>query len=130
MQKIIITGNTDYARLVREYVDDLEDFHCEGFSVDGAYIKESKIDGLPVIAFEDIQKFFPADSVKLILAIGYQKLGKTRRDIYTRYSDLGYEFTNFCELLAPVGSHLFGMEAYHRTEKVGILTAESQDALR
>lgn len=102
MQKIIITGNSEYARLVREYVDELEDFSVAGFSVDGAYIRESKIDGLPVIAFEEIQKFFPVDSVRLILAIGYQKLGKTRRDIYQRYSGLGYEFTNYIHPSAQI----------------------------
>lgn len=102
MKKVIIIGNSDYARLIREYVDELDEYHCDGFSVDGAYISESKIDGLPVIAFEEIKSFFPVDSVKLILAIGYQKLGKTRRDLYSRYSELGYCFTNYIHPSAHV----------------------------
>lgn len=106
MQKIIIIGNSDYARLIREYVDEVEDFHVECFSVDGAFISESRIDGLPVVSFEEINKIYSPDSVKLILAIGYQKLGKTRRDIYTRYNDLGYEFINYIHPSAIVDKDL------------------------
>lgn len=108
MQKILIIGNSNYARLVREYVDDLAfvwgGIKCIGFSVDGAYISDSTLDGLPVIAFEEISRSIPADSVKLVLAIGYQKLMKTRKDIYTRYSGLGYEFTNYIHPSAQIDS--------------------------
>jgi len=102
MQEIIITGNSDYARLIREYVDDLEDFRCVAFTVDGAYIKENSIDGLNVVAFEEIQNFYNADSVKLVLAIGYQKLGRTRRDIFSRYCKLGYDFVNYIHPSAQI----------------------------
>ena len=102
MQKIIITGNSDFARLVREYADEIDGFHCEAFTCDGEYISDSMIDGIPVVAFEEIRNHFPADEVKLILAIGYKKLGEVRRDLYLRYSGLGYEFTNYIHPSASI----------------------------
>lgn len=102
MQDIIIAGNSDYARLIREYVDDIIDFKCVAFTVDEAYIKDSCVDGIQVIAFEEIKNFYDANTVKLVLAIGYQKLGKTRQDIFSRYSSLGYEFINYIHPSAQI----------------------------
>ena len=54
--KIIIFGNKDMAELACFYFRNDSNYVPVAFCVDGAYLKESRFNDLPVIAFEDIEK--------------------------------------------------------------------------
>ena len=59
INKIIIFGNKDMAELACFYFRNDSNYVPVAFCVDGDYLKESRFNDLPVIAFEDIEKEYP-----------------------------------------------------------------------
>ena len=50
-----------------------------GFTVDGAYLAENTLHGLPVIAFEQVEKHFPPELVAMIAPLGSQSQSPSGR---------------------------------------------------
>ena len=60
-KKLIIIGNTSNARLAKYFFDNDSDKEVVAFSVNEKYITEKSFEGLPVEAFEDIEKKYPVN---------------------------------------------------------------------
>ena len=95
MQNVLIVGNSDYAKLIYDYVSDDFSLSVQGFTVDGAYIDKKTINGKPVLPFDEVSRVYPPENTKLVLAIGYTKLGEVRKTMYYKYKKLGYDFINY-----------------------------------
>jgi sugar O-acyltransferase (sialic acid O-acetyltransferase NeuD family) len=68
-----------------------------GFTVDAAYRSDDRFDGLPVVAFDEIDAHFPAADHDLLLLIGYRRM-RDRRRLFERAKAKGYSMPN---LIAP-----------------------------
>lgn len=104
--KVIVIGNSEYAQLVYSYISEDETIDVVAFSVEKEYININEINGLPVIAYEDIEHYYGIEQVKLVLAIGYAKMGKIREKLFSLYSDKGYEFINYIHPTAIIPKDL------------------------
>lgn len=95
MDKIIIVGNGICAIMMKHYIEDTDFGEVCGFTVDEQYIKDATIECVPVIASKDILTICPPQDYKLILAIGYSKMGDVRKALFRKYKEMGYTFLNF-----------------------------------
>lgn len=68
---VIIFGISKISEVVYTYIKDDNSFNVAGFCVDKKYMTGNKKFGLPVVAFEDVEKTFPPDKFKMLVAIGY-----------------------------------------------------------
>jgi hypothetical protein len=50
-----------------------------GFTIDGAYLRENTLHGLPVVAFEQVEKHFPPESVAMIVPLGVHNLNASEK---------------------------------------------------
>ena len=56
--RLVIFGNRVYAEIVWDYFSRDSDYEVVGFTVDADYISETTFCGLPVVPFEEVEKYF------------------------------------------------------------------------
>ena len=54
--------------------------------MDKAYIKCETLCGVPVVAFEDIEKAYPPDKFKMLIGIGYKDMNSLRELKFNLYT--------------------------------------------
>ncbi|MFZ1321218.1 MAG: acetyltransferase [Ignavibacteria bacterium] len=115
-KKLIIIGNTSNARLAKYFFEIDSDYEPSAFSVDIEYITESEFEGLPVTAFEEVEKEYPPTEYEAFVAVGYTNMNKIREDLYNKCKAKGYRMANYissrCSFLSqfPTGDNCFILE--------------------
>lgn len=90
----IIVGNSDFARLLAEYMED-SGVNVDAFTVGKEYISDSHIMGRPVIVMEELEACYDKNKTGLYLGIGYRNLGEIKKSVYLKYVTAGFEFFNY-----------------------------------
>ncbi len=103
-EKLIIVGISQTAEQLFSFVQKYELFDVLGFAVDKKYINDTTFMGLDVYALEDLDTIFDKNSIKLFVALSWNKLNADRRDLYNRLKSLGYSFAN---VISP-NSYVYG----------------------
>ncbi len=93
MEKILIYGNGKIAKIVYQFIK--KQFNVVAFSVDKDYMEEETIEGLPLVAFEDIQDKYSPDKYKMLIAVGYVQMNSIREKKYLEAKEKGYSFINY-----------------------------------
>ncbi len=94
-KKLIVFGSGDIAELAYYYFSTDSDFEIAAFTVDRAYLKETQICGLPVIAFEEIHTQFPPREHQMFIALSYSKINALRKEKYFKAKEMGYKLTSY-----------------------------------
>jgi sugar O-acyltransferase (sialic acid O-acetyltransferase NeuD family) len=106
MKRLVIFGIGGFAEMAHYYFERDSHYSVVAFSVDGAYLKEATFEGLPVIAFEELQSKFPPDTVTLFVAMGIQKVNRQRADKVAECEARGYRLASFLSSKARVAEDL------------------------
>jgi len=93
--KVIIFGNREYASLTWYMLTHDSPHEVVGFTVDNAYVTESVRHGLPVIAFEEVEKHFPPETIAMIAPLGAQNLNRLREEKHHAGKAKGYRFISY-----------------------------------
>lgn len=102
MAKLIIFGITDNGELAHYYFKLDTDHEVVAFAVDAAYKESDSYKGLPLIAFEEIEKIYSPDEYKMFIAIGYSKVNSIREQRYNEAKAKGYELVSYISPRANV----------------------------
>jgi sugar O-acyltransferase (sialic acid O-acetyltransferase NeuD family) len=94
-KKLVIVGNTTNARLAKWYFEKDSKYEVCAFAVNEAYIQEKIWLGLPVVAFEMMEKYYPPSKFDAFVAIGYSKMNKIREKMYHETKNKGYFLPNY-----------------------------------
>jgi sugar O-acyltransferase (sialic acid O-acetyltransferase NeuD family) len=95
MSKIIIFGLGDIAQIANYYFSIDSEHEVVAFTVDKEYINGNEYEGLPLIAFEEIQTSFPPTTHKMFIALSYSKMNKNRAAKYNEAKVKGYELESY-----------------------------------
>lgn len=95
MADIVIFGAGQIAQVAKVYIDTHGPDRVVGFTVDQEYLKSDTFDGLPVVAWEQLETRFPPDQVRLLGPISYRRLNDFRRDRHLEGKQRGYSFASF-----------------------------------
>lgn len=115
-KKLIIVGDSAFAEIAREYFDVDSSYEVVGFTVEQEYLKRSELQGLPVVAFEEVDKFFDPDEHDIFVAITYVQLNRLRTRLMNAAKDKGYRLASYISSRAFVwrnsliGEHCFIFE--------------------
>ena len=93
MEKLIIYGNGRIAKIIYQYLK--KQLDVVGFTVDRELIKTDNVEGLPLIAFEDLEKTFSPEDHRMLIAVGYVSMNEIRRQKYLEGKVKGYKFINY-----------------------------------
>ena len=94
MQKIIIYGNGKIAGILYQFIR--RSYQVVAFTVDERVISDKKLFfGLPLVAFDKVEKDFPVKEYKMIIAVGYINMNNLRVQKYNEAKQKGYDFVNY-----------------------------------
>jgi len=114
--KIIIFGIQDFAELAHYYLENDSDHSVVAFCVSRDYMKEeSHFRGLPVVVFEDVEKYYSPLDFKFFAPMSPQRMNRLREEIYLKIKSKGYEMISYVSSKAtlfdnPIGDNCFILE--------------------
>lgn len=94
MEKVVVFGNNETASHTYFYLTHDSPYEVAAFTVDGEYIKEDTLFGLPVVPFEDIESIYSPDDYKMSVPITFRKLNRLRAEKYYQAKAKGYQLIN------------------------------------
>jgi sugar O-acyltransferase (sialic acid O-acetyltransferase NeuD family) len=104
MSDLVIFGTGEIAELAAFYFTQDWDHRVVGFTVDGAYVREDRFLGQPVVPFEALTAAFPPGKVQLFVAVGYNKINALRSEKFAAAKQRGYVLASYLSSRATVFS--------------------------
>jgi sugar O-acyltransferase (sialic acid O-acetyltransferase NeuD family) len=95
MQKVVLFGNGQMASVIFFYLTHDSAFEVAAFTVDGEHIKEQTLLGLPVVAFEEMERRYPPGEFEMFVPISYRKVNQLRAEKYYQAKAKGYRLINY-----------------------------------
>lgn len=115
-RKLVIVGDSAFAEIAYEYFTHDSPYDVAGFAVEREFIKRDSLFGLPVVALEDVQAHFPADTHDFYAALVYTGMNRLRTRLMQRMKANGYAPASYVSSRAFVwpnarlGEHCFIFE--------------------
>lgn len=116
MAKVIIFGIQDFAELAHYYLETDSEHSVSAFCVNKEFLPEKKdFKGLPIVAFEDIEKLYPVSEYKFFAPMAPQKMNRLREKVYSEIKDKGYDCISYISSKATtfdneIGDNCFILE--------------------
>ena len=95
MKKLVLFGTGDIAQLANYYFAKHTDYEVCAFTVDGAYVQEPTFEGLPVVAFEEINDRFGPNDCDMHIAVSYAQMNRVRQAKYEQAKSKGYTLATY-----------------------------------
>lgn len=113
--KVVLWGCGQIAEVAYFYLTNDSHYEVVGFCVDREYLKQDNFHGLPVVAFEDIEKIYPPTEYKMFISISYDRMNSVRKEKYYAAKQKGYSCISYVSSKATyygtsVGENCFIME--------------------
>lgn len=112
MIKVVIFGVLDTAELAHYYLTHDSDFEVVAFTVNKKYKTINSFKGLPVVPFEEIQKFYPEKDYKLFAPMTAKKMNTLREKVFNQGKSLGYEFISYISSKATLFDNKIGENCF------------------
>jgi sugar O-acyltransferase (sialic acid O-acetyltransferase NeuD family) len=90
-----------------------------GFCTDRKFLQTETFNGLPVVAFEDVERLYPPDQYQMFVLLGYQRMNALRTEKYLAAKAKGYSCISY------VNSHFYRAEDLDLGENCFILDNQS-----
>src|SRR6478735_5144841 len=96
MADVVIFGARDFASLAHFYLRHDSPHRVVGFTVHGEYMPEtSEFEGLPVVAFEELESRFPPTSVSAFAPLSHKRMSRLREQVYHELKGRGYSLISY-----------------------------------
>lgn len=95
MKPVVIFGTGELAELAHFYFTHDSARQVAGFTVDARYAEAGQYQGLPLVAFEQIEQHFPPAKFDLFVAFGYTALNSLRQQRCEEARRRGYAFASY-----------------------------------
>ena len=91
---LILYGDSNYAELLKYYFESDTEYRVVAFCVDRAYRKKDEIDGLPVVAFEELERLYDPQNHHLFAAIGYKSM-RVKKALYEKAAATAFPLASY-----------------------------------
>lgn len=105
---VIIFGTNNYTEIFEDYLEKEDSYEVCAYTVDKSYVHEPYYHGKPLIPFEEISEFYPPESYKILLAVGYNHMNDGRKQKYNECKEKGYEVLTYIHPTAKVFTECIG----------------------
>jgi len=116
-KKLFIVGDSAFAEVAYECFTHDSEYEVVGFAVEAAHLTKNELLGLPIVPFEQVEKFFAPDEVDFYAALVYSQLNRLRTRLYLAARSVGYKPASYVSSRAFVwrnvvlGEHCFIFES-------------------
>lgn len=90
MKKIILAGNAITADILYSYIRTDNRYEVLGLTVDDEFLSKGGIEGIAAVGLSQVQKEFPPEECRVVMAAGYNDLNRVRESLFCRLKALGY----------------------------------------
>lgn len=108
----IIFGSSDMAQMAKWYLDNDSKFKPVAFCVDSAYINQNTFEGLPVIAFEEIEKEFPPETNSFFAPVYATNMNQTREKIADKIKNKNYNLISYINSKSNISNAKIGSNCF------------------
>jgi sugar O-acyltransferase (sialic acid O-acetyltransferase NeuD family) len=119
MSRIVLFGAGRGASVAHRFFAGDTEHEVVGFATDGAYVRAREYRGLPLVAFEEVERHFPPESCRMHILLGYQQMNGLRQQKYEQAKAKGYTLESY------VASDIFRVEPIAVGENCFILDNQS-----
>jgi NDP-sugar pyrophosphorylase family protein len=119
MSKIVLFGIGRGADVAYRFLSRDTDHEICGFATDAKYIDRDRFRDLPVVAFEEVERFFPPEDYRILILLGYQGMNRLREQKFNQAKAKGYTLESY------VASDIFRVEDIKVGENCFILDNQS-----
>jgi len=115
-KRLIIVGDSAFAQIAYEYFTHDSNYEVVAFSVEKEFIKIDKLFDLPIVPFEDLEKYYSVEEHEIFVAIVYSQLNRLRERLYGESKKKGYKLASYISTNAfiwrnvEIGEHCFIFE--------------------
>jgi sugar O-acyltransferase (sialic acid O-acetyltransferase NeuD family) len=92
---LVLIGAGELAQIAHEYFTHDSDYEVVAFSVEREYIAAPTLAGLPVLAYEDLERVHAPDEVEVFVAIPATGLNRLRTRLYRDAKQRGYRCARY-----------------------------------
>jgi len=117
MAEVVIFGARDFASLAHFYLRHDSPHKVVGFTVHREFMPaEAEFEGLPVVAFEELEAQFPPDCVSAFAPMSHRRMNRLREDVFAALKSRGYPLISYVSSRAtrfpetPIGENCFVLE--------------------
>jgi sugar O-acyltransferase (sialic acid O-acetyltransferase NeuD family) len=103
MKKVIVFGANDLAQMVAFYLRCDSNRTPAAFCVDAAHLRDTTLDWLPVVAFEEVEKDFPSKDYEFIVPLYDNRLRERKA---AEVEEKGYQLTSYYSTKATIWTTL------------------------
>jgi len=89
-KKVIFAGNAITAEIMFAYLRRDARYRIDGFTVDEEFVGEGGMCDYRTVGLSEATSAFPPDTYRVIMAMGYNDLNRTREAMFARIKAMGY----------------------------------------
>lgn len=119
MSRIVLFGAGRGASVAHRFFAGDTEHEIVGFAIDGELLSAKEYRGLPLVAFEDVERRFPPETCRMHVLLGYQQMNGLRMRKFEEAKAKGYTLESY------VASDIFRVEPIRFGENCFILDNQS-----
>ena len=113
MSDVIIFGLQDFAELAHYYLAEDSPHNVIAFCVSKSFVPEGgKFNGLPVLAFEDVQQTHPPTDVCFFAPMSPKKMNRDRARVFNEIRSKGYKMISYISSKATIFNNNIGENCF------------------
>lgn len=115
-KKLVLVGDSAFAEIAYEYFSADSDYEVVGFSVEREFHKVERKADLPVVPFEEVERYFDPARHYVFVAVTYTQFNRLRTRLAVEAKEKGYTLASYISSRAfvwrnaEVGEHCFIFE--------------------
>lgn len=102
MMPLVLFGAAEIAEVAHFYFTHDTAYQVKAFTVDAPFVREPVFHGLPVVAFEQVERAFPPADHTIFVAVSYSKVNALRAQKYAEAKSRGYSLATYLSSKATV----------------------------
>jgi sugar O-acyltransferase (sialic acid O-acetyltransferase NeuD family) len=111
-KKVIIFGILDTSELAHWYLENDSDYIVEAFTVHKKYKSMDEFLDLPVVAFEDLKKYYPPNEYMLFAPMTARNMNRLREKVYLEGKQMGYRYISYISSKATICKNIIGENCF------------------
>jgi sugar O-acyltransferase (sialic acid O-acetyltransferase NeuD family) len=112
MAKVVLFGTLDTAEIAHYYLEHDSPHQVAAFTVHAEYLRHDTFHGLPVVAFEEIERSYPPDDFRFFAPMTGRKMNTLREQVYLQAKAKGYSFISYVSSRASVFADAIGENCF------------------
>ena len=102
MAKVVIFGVSQWAELAHFYLTHDSPHEVVAFTLDREYLEHREYKGLPVVAFDELERHYPPANYQLFIPMSFKRMNHARAEKYEQTKAKGYELVSYVSSKATV----------------------------